>query len=135
MPSYGDCFVVKARKKAMDADIVVVNHHLFMADLAIKETGFGELIPTAEIFVFDEAHQIPDIASQYFGQNLSSRQLQDIAKDISIAHRTELKDTKQLDKAADLLSRTMADLRFVWEIQVFVEIGERPFDNPRLQKG
>lgn len=112
-PSYEDCFVVKARRRAMDADLVVVNHHLFLADLAIKETGFGELIPEAEVFIFDEAHQIPDIASQYFGQSLSSRQLQELAKDINIAYRTELRDTKQLEKVADRLSQSASDLRIV----------------------
>ncbi len=79
-PMYKDCFVVKARKKAMDADVVVVNHHLFLADMVVKESGFGELIPEADVMIFDEAHQLPDIASQYFGQSLSSRQLLDSAK-------------------------------------------------------
>ncbi|MEL6113688.1 ATP-dependent DNA helicase [Photobacterium sp. SP02] len=112
-PSFEDCFVVKARRKAMDADVVVVNHHLFMADLAIKETGFGELIPEADVFIFDEAHQIPDIASQYFGQSLSSRQLQDLAKDITIGYRTEARDMRQLEKTADRLSQAAADMRLV----------------------
>ncbi len=98
-PLYKDCFVVKARKKAMDADVVVVNHHLFLADMVVKESGFAELIPEAEVMIFDEAHQLPDIASQYFGQSLSSRQLLDLAKDITIAYRTELKDTQQLQNA------------------------------------
>lgn len=97
-PSYQDCFVLKARKKAMDSDVVVVNHHLFLADLAIKETGFGELIPEADVFVFDEAHQIPDIASQYFGSSISSRQIQELSKDIEIGYRTEAKDMRQLQK-------------------------------------
>lgn len=79
-PLYKDCFVVKARKKAMDADVVVVNHHLFLADMVVKESGFAELIPEAEVMIFDEAHQLPDIASQYFGQSLSSRQLLDWRK-------------------------------------------------------
>ena len=82
----------------MDADVVVVNHHLFLADMVVKESGFAELIPEAEVMIFDEAHQLPDIASQYFGQSLSSRQLLDLAKDITIAYRTELKDTQQLQK-------------------------------------
>ncbi|MCW8347324.1 ATP-dependent DNA helicase [Vibrio sp. ZSDZ65] len=112
-PSYQDCFVLKARKRALDSDVVVVNHHLFLADLAIKETGFGELIPEAEVFVFDEAHQIPDIASQYFGQSLSSRQIQDLAKDIEIGYRTEARDMKQLQKAGDRLSQAAMDLRIV----------------------
>ncbi|EDL52039.1 ATP-dependent helicase, DinG family protein [Vibrio mediterranei AK1] len=112
-PSYQDCFVLKARKRALDSDVVVVNHHLFMADLAIKETGFGELIPEAEVFIFDEAHQIPDIASQYFGQSISSRQIQDLAKDIEIGYRTEARDMRQLQKAGDRLSQSAMDMRIV----------------------
>ncbi|MCV5900645.1 ATP-dependent helicase, partial [Escherichia coli] len=89
--------------RAMDSDIVVVNHHLFLADLAIKETGFGELIPEADVFIFDEAHQLPDIASEYFGQSVSSRQIHELAKDIEIAYRTEAKDMRQLQKVGDKL--------------------------------
>ncbi|MEH0687963.1 ATP-dependent DNA helicase [Vibrio cholerae] len=110
-PSYQDCFVLKARKKAMEADVVVVNHHLFLADLAIKETGFGELIPESDVFIFDEAHQLPDIASQYFGQSLSSRQIQELCKDIEIAYRTEAKDMRQLQKVAEKLGQCAMDLR------------------------
>ncbi|MCG6352473.1 ATP-dependent DNA helicase [Vibrio alginolyticus] len=112
-PSYTDCFVLKARKQAMDSDIVVVNHHLFLADLAIKETGFGELIPEADVFIFDEAHQLPDIASEYFGQSVSSRQIHDLAKDIEIAYRTEAKDMRQLQKVGDKLMQSAMDMRIV----------------------
>ncbi|EIA1586249.1 ATP-dependent DNA helicase [Vibrio parahaemolyticus] len=111
--SYTDCFVLKARKRAMDSDIVVVNHHLFLADLAIKETGFGELIPEADVFIFDEAHQLPDIASEYFGQSVSSRQIHDLAKDIEIAYRTEAKDMRQLQKVGDKLLQSAMDMRIV----------------------
>lgn len=97
----------------MDSDVVVVNHHLFLADLAIKETGFGELIPEADVFIFDEAHQLPDIASQYFGQSVSSRQIQELAKDIEIAYRTEAKDMRQLQKVGERLIQSAADLRIV----------------------
>ncbi|GAL21766.1 DinG family ATP-dependent helicase YoaA [Vibrio maritimus] len=112
-PSYEDCFVLKARRRALDSDVVVVNHHLFMADLAIKETGFGELIPEADVFIFDEAHQIPDIASQYFGQSVSSRQIQDLCKDIEIGYRTEARDMRQLQKAGERLSQAAMDMRIV----------------------
>lgn len=112
-PRYSECFVVKARKRAMDADVVVVNHHLFLADLVVKESGFGELIPDADVMIFDEAHQLPDIASHYFGQQLSSRQLLDLAKDIVIAYRTEIRDCAQLQKSADLLSQRTQDFRLM----------------------
>ncbi|EFE95018.1 hypothetical protein HMPREF0758_3452 [Serratia odorifera DSM 4582] len=110
-PLYKDCFVVKARRRAMDADVVVVNHHLFLADMVVKESGFAELIPEAEVMIFDEAHQIPDIASQYFGKQLTSRQLMDLAKDITIAYRTEVRDSAQLQKSADRLNQSTQDFR------------------------
>jgi ATP-dependent DNA helicase DinG len=112
-PSYEDCFVLKARRRALDSDVVVVNHHLFMADLAIKETGFGELIPEADVFIFDEAHQIPDIASQYFGQSISSRQIQELCKDIEIGYRTEARDMRQLQKAGERLSQAAMEMRII----------------------
>lgn len=112
-PNYKDCYVVQARRKAMEADIVVVNHHLFCADMAVKESGFGELIPEAELVVFDEAHQLPDIASQYFGSSLTSRQLFDLCKDTNIVYRSELKDLKQLGTAADHLQKVVQDFRLL----------------------
>jgi ATP-dependent DNA helicase DinG len=62
-PDYETCFLVKARRKALDAQVVVINHHLFFADMSVKDTGFGELLPDADVYIFDEAHQLPDIAS------------------------------------------------------------------------
>lgn len=115
-PDYEDCYLVQARRKAMDADIVVVNHHLFFADMALKDTGFGELIPEADIVIFDEAHQIPDIASEYFGEALSSRQIHDMARDIEVLHRTVLKDAQQLTKAAEKCRLLAADLRILFPV-------------------
>lgn len=112
-PNYKECYVVQARRRALEADVVVVNHHLFCADMAVKETGFGELIPDAELIIFDEAHQLPDIASQYFGQSLTSRQLFDICKDSNIVYRTELKDLSQLGKASDHLQKVVQDFRLL----------------------
>lgn len=112
-PNYADCYVLKARKKALDADLVVVNHHLFCADMAVKENGFGELIPNANIVIFDEAHQLPDIASQYFGQSITSRQLFELCRDITLCYRTEVKDLKQLGTAADHLQKVVQDFRLI----------------------
>ena len=80
-PFWADCFVVKARQQAQAADMVVVNHHLLLADLALKQEGFGEILPGAQVFVIDEAHQLPDLAQQFFGENLSSRQVGELARD------------------------------------------------------
>lgn len=112
-PNYSECYVAAARRKALNADLVVINHHLFFADMAVKETGFGELIPHAEVIIFDEAHQLPDIASQYFGQSLTSRQLFDLCKDINIVYRTELKDMLQLGSSSDTLLKVVQDFRLL----------------------
>jgi ATP-dependent DNA helicase DinG len=80
-PFWDQCFVVEARRRAQEADLVVVNHHLLLADLALKQEGFGEILPGAQSFVLDEAHQLPDLAAQFFGQALGARQLVELARD------------------------------------------------------
>ena len=113
-PDYDDCYLIKARKKAIDADLVVVNHHLFFADMALKDTGFGELIPKADVMIFDEAHQIPDIASEYFGDAFSTRQLTELCSDVLQVYRTSLTDVKQLGKAAEKLQKTAQSFRLLF---------------------
>jgi ATP-dependent DNA helicase DinG len=99
-PVYTDCHVVKARRAAQDADLVVVNHHLLLADLAMKEEGFVEFLPGAEAIILDEAHQIPDLAVQFFGVSLGSRELDRIVEEIRAAtlsfHQPELH--RRIDK-------------------------------------
>jgi ATP-dependent DNA helicase DinG len=80
-PFFNECFVVKARREAQDADLLVVNHHLLFADLAIRREGFGEILPGAELFVLDEAHQVPELAGQFFSETVSSRQLVELEAD------------------------------------------------------
>lgn len=133
-PLYQDCFVVKARRKAMDADVIVVNHHLFLADMVVKESGFAELIPDADVMIFDEAHQVPDIASQYFGQQLSSKQLGDLAKDIVIAYRTEVRDVQQLQKSADRLAQCAQDFRLALGDPGFRGNLRELLSNPTIQR-
>ncbi|MBI4693087.1 MAG: ATP-dependent DNA helicase [Gammaproteobacteria bacterium] len=96
---YERCFVVRARRQAVAADLVVVNHHLLFADLALREEGFGELLPTAQAIVLDESHQLPDIASNFFGHALSSRQLRDLARDTRTAQEREAPDMPALREA------------------------------------
>jgi len=110
-PQYEDCYLVQARKEALEADIVVVNHHLFCADLVLKDTGFGELIPAADIVVFDEAHQLPDIASQYFSDTVSTRAIVELCKDLQFLYKTVVRDAKALAQIADQLDRAARDLR------------------------
>ncbi|HEX8779500.1 MAG TPA: ATP-dependent DNA helicase, partial [Rhodanobacter sp.] len=80
-PFYDDCHVVKARREVQEAQLVVVNHHLLFADLALKQEGFGEILPGAAAFVLDEAHQLPELAGQFFSQSVSARQLTELAQD------------------------------------------------------
>jgi len=81
-PDFDDCFVAHARREAQDADVVVVNHHLLFADMAIKHGGFGEVLPGASVFIVDEAHQAPETASQFFSVSLSTRQIADLCSDV-----------------------------------------------------
>ena len=84
-PMYSDCHVVKARREAQEADLVVVNHHLLLADLAMKEEGFVEFLPGAEAIIIDEAHQIPDLAVQFFGVALGSREFERLVDETRVA--------------------------------------------------
>jgi len=113
-PNFSECYLVQARQKAIEADIVVVNHHLYFADMALKDTGFGELIPKADVVIFDEAHQVSDIASEYFGESFSTRQLTDLCNDVNQLFRTSFTDVKQLGKAADKLLRNAQEFRLVF---------------------
>ncbi len=80
-PFFSECFVVQARQRAQAADLVVVNHHLLLADLALRQEGFAEVLPGAEAFIIDEAHQLPELAAQFFGESLSARPLVELARD------------------------------------------------------
>lgn len=112
-----DCFVHKARKRAQESDIVVVNHHLLCADLALKELGFGDLLPSANGFVIDEAHQLPDIAAQFFGRKLSSRQLLDLARDTVGEQLHEAPDAKELRELAQELETGVRHFRLAFAIE------------------
>ncbi len=93
---YDDCFVFKARRKANEAEVVVVNHHLLLADLALRESGFGEVLPKADTIIFDEAHQLPALASEFFSQTLSSRQFSELFSDSTDAYLTDANDMKEV---------------------------------------
>ncbi len=80
-PQFEDCYVARARREAQDADVVVVNHHLLFADMAIKQSGFGEVLPGASAFIIDEAHQAPETASRFFSISLTARQVTDLCRD------------------------------------------------------
>lgn len=110
-PEYQHCHVVRARRQAQEADVVVINHHLFLADLALKEEGFGELLPAANAVILDEAHQLPEIAGQFFGISLSSRQLLELGRDTTAEALREAPDMAALREAAGGLERAVRELR------------------------
>jgi ATP-dependent DNA helicase DinG len=109
-PVLSDCFVAKARKKAQTAELLVVNHHLFFADMALRDEGFGEVLPGVNAFIFDEAHQLPEVASNFFGLNLSGRQLLDLTRDTLIEVHAEAPDAKASETCA-ALEKAVRDFR------------------------
>mgnify|MGYP001809746519 CR=1 FL=1 len=110
-PEWQGCHLLAARRAAQAADLVVVNHHLFCADLALRDEGFGEILPGADCFVLDEAHQLPEIASNFFGLAISSRQLLDLSRDTEFEARREAPDVPELVERAAKLRRVTQDLR------------------------
>jgi ATP-dependent DNA helicase DinG len=114
-PNHKDCFVLKARTDAMKADIVVVNHHLFFADVMLRDEGVAELLPACNTVIFDEAHQLPETASLFFGETLSTSLLLDLARDTRIEAAAGAKDFAPLPKACDELDKAARDLRLVFK--------------------
>ncbi|HTS84226.1 MAG TPA: ATP-dependent DNA helicase [Usitatibacter sp.] len=108
---YQDCFVMKARKRASEADLLVVNHHLFFADVVLRDEGLADLLPSAETVIFDEAHHLPDIARLFFGQSLSTSELIELARDTRLAEAQHAKESTQLGDAAAALEKAARDLR------------------------
>ncbi len=108
---FEDCYVNKARKAAMTSEVVVVNHHLFFADKALKDDGFGALLPDVDTVIFDEAHQIPDIASNFLGNSFSSWQVMELANDTRAAELKEKSLIPKLAMIADELDKLTADYR------------------------
>ncbi|WP_184033980.1 ATP-dependent DNA helicase [Chitinivorax tropicus] len=114
-PYHKECFVMQARREAMAADVVVVNHHLFFADVWLRDEGAGELLPACNTVIFDEAHQLPEVASLFFGDNLSSGQLLELARDSRAEALTEAKDFPALPVACGKLEKAVKDFRLAFE--------------------
>ncbi len=112
---FDKCFVMKARKQALEADVVVVNHHLFFADVMLREENVAELLPACNTVIFDEAHQLPETASLFFGQSVSTTQLTDLARDARIEAATSAKDFPALPVAANMMEKAARDLRLAFD--------------------
>ncbi len=118
---YQDCFVMKARKEAQQADVVVVNHHLFFADVALKDTGVAELLPSANTVIFDEAHQLPETATLFFGETVSTSQVLELCRDVLAEGLAHARDGADWAKLVAPVERTARDLRLAFP-QDFVRL-------------
>ncbi len=121
-PDFADCFVVKARRKAQEADVIVINHHLFFSDQALKDEGFGELLPRVDVLIFDEAHQLPDVASNFYSRMLSKRQLDMLLRDTVEAQLSEARESGEIQELCQRLQKAVDDFRLA--IGRFPERGE-----------
>ena len=108
---YQDCFVMKARKRASEADVIVVNHHLFFADVVLRDEGASDLLPAANTVIFDEAHHLPDLARLFFGQSLSTAQLLELARDARLAEAQHARESSAMGDAAQGVERAARDVR------------------------
>lgn len=110
-PRLKDCFVMEARRRAMEADVVVVNHHLFFADVVLRDEGAGELLPASNAVILDEAHQLPETASLFFGESVSTAQILELARDSRVAAMAYARDFAPLPEAALAVEKAARDLR------------------------
>lgn len=108
---YDSCYVVEARRQAQSADVVVVNHHLLLADMMLREEGFADLLPLANAFIIDEAHQLPEIASEFFGYAVSGNQLLELARDAEAEYIKDINEGRTFIHACDSLQKAVRDLR------------------------
>jgi ATP-dependent DNA helicase DinG len=111
---YQDCFVMKARREAQQADVVVVNHHLFFADVALKDTGVAELLPSANTIIFDEAHQLPDTATLFFGQTVSTSQILELCRDVLAEGLAHARGGADWAKVVTVVEKAARDLRLTF---------------------
>jgi ATP-dependent DNA helicase DinG len=114
-PQYKECFVMKARKAALEAEIVVVNHHLLFADIALKDDGLGELLPACNTVIVDEAHRAPDVASNFFGESTSGLQAIELARDTELIARSKANDATDVIDAAQAVGMAARGVRLAFD--------------------
>ena len=117
-PCYNGCHLLEARRRAQEADLVVINHHLLCADFSLKEEGFGDLLPEADCFIIDEAHQLPEVASNFFGTSVSGHQLLELARDTETEYLKEAGDLKEVTEQTAILGKAVRDLRLTFGIDI-----------------
>lgn len=116
-PNNKECFVLAARREALAADLVVVNHHLFFADVMLRDEGTAELLPACNTVIFDEAHQLPETASLFFGDNVSTAQVIDLARDVRTEGLVSARDCLDLPKVCGVVEKAAKDLRLTLPVE------------------
>ncbi len=109
--NFADCFLMAARRQAQSADVVVVNHHLFFADVMLKDEGMAELLPACNTVILDEAHQLPQTATTFFGESVSTGQILELGRDARVAVATSARDVPALGKLSEAIEKSARDLR------------------------
>lgn len=132
---YEKCFVMRARKAAQSAEIVVVNHHLFFADVMLRDEGISELLPESNVVIFDEAHQLPETANIFFGTVSSTTQWLELARDARAAMSAHAADAKEIEQAADSLEKSARDLRLVFGPHSQRATRQQMFEDIGFQQG
>ncbi len=136
-PDYKDCFVMLARREAMAADLVVVNHHLFFADVMLRDEGMAELLPACNTVIFDEAHQLPEVATLFFGDTVSTAQVLDLARDARAEGITNARDCLDLQSASREIEKVAKDLRLTVGLDAgrfaYGQLAEKPEFAPALK--
>ena len=117
-PHLEKCFILKARRRSQQADVLVINHHLFFANFSLQQDGFGELLPESDAIIFDEAHQLPEIASQFLGTNFSSRQFNYLIRDIKVEALKTARDMQDIFHGCDKLEMTINDMRLAFGVEL-----------------
>jgi len=134
-PDFNDCYLVKARKKAQEAELLIINHHLLCADWSIRDHGFGELLPTAEVVIIDEAHQLADTASNFLGLHLSAKQFNDLASDTLVEYFKDATDLPALRTACEDLDHEVKDLRLAFGLELKRGEWYELENNPKVMAG
>ena len=130
-PFIDECYLSAARERARKAKVLVVNHHLLLADLVLKEDGFGELLPDTDIFIIDEAHHLSKTAYHFYGNSLTSRQVNELCKEVELEYRTQVTDSRDLLLDSERLAKQVKEFRMVLPDY---DIKEEWRSNHRLQQ-
>ena len=133
-PDFDDCFVLRARRQAVQSEIVIVNHHLLLADMTLRETGFAELLPAVDAIIFDEAHQLPELAAEFFSEGLGSGQLLGLVRDCRQALQNEASDIPDVLRLVSDVEFAVQHLRLAFGHQDIRQPWEQWARDERVEK-